>query len=163
MPRRPGIIKLVCGPVVRKAVPNTLVLRLAVRFGIVASAGTSQQTMQRSSVSLLPLAACRVVGEVSYPVDVEFDLIFPRPGNTYKRIYPFPIICGIRNAAAIWPFQLSYVVMIEGRSARRARRDSVPSPVRGRGPGCDPIPQLARGAASGPRSVLRHTPLQQSR
>jgi len=50
--------------------------------------------------------------EPTYPVDVEVDIIFPRPGETYKRIYPFPVVYVVRNAAAIWPFEFSFNWMI---------------------------------------------------
>ncbi|MBE3043053.1 hypothetical protein IMZ48_10875 [Candidatus Bathyarchaeota archaeon] len=75
---------------------------------------------------------------MSYPVDVEFDLIFPRPGGTYKRIYPFPIIYGIRNAAAIWPFQLSFVVMIQAGAPDELDGIAYLPPFEGDGPGATP-------------------------
>ena len=70
--------------------------------------------MRWSWISIPLLAAWCAAGEPTYPVDVEADIIFPRPGGTYKKIYPFPIVYVVRNAAAVWPFGFSFSWMLTG-------------------------------------------------
>ncbi|KAL0934796.1 uncharacterized protein CTRU02_209387 [Colletotrichum truncatum] len=36
------------------------------------------------------------------PADIEVDLVFPVANQTYKKIWPFPIIFAIRNASQLW-------------------------------------------------------------
>lgn len=81
------------------------------------------------------LAAWCAAREPSYPVDVEVDLIFPRPGGTYKRIYPFPIIYVVRNAAAVWPFEFAFIVSIQGGEPDEIVQQAYLPPFEGEGPG----------------------------
>ena len=36
------------------------------------------------------------------PANVEVDLVFPRANQTYRPVWPFPIVFGIRNASSLW-------------------------------------------------------------
>lgn len=49
------------------------------------------------------------------PADIEVDLVFPVANETYKHIWPFPIIFAARNASQPWqendeiaPFQIDW-------------------------------------------------------
>ncbi|KAH7159573.1 hypothetical protein B0J13DRAFT_492718 [Dactylonectria estremocensis] len=41
-----------------------------------------------------------------FPFDVEVALLFPRPNETYRAIYPFPIVFAISSAVRAWPYGL---------------------------------------------------------
>lgn len=36
------------------------------------------------------------------PANVEVHLVLPRPNQTYRPVWPFPIVFGIRNASSVW-------------------------------------------------------------
>ena len=38
----------------------------------------------------------------------ELDLIFPRINETYKPVYPFPVVFAIRNPGAVWPYNFHF-------------------------------------------------------
>ncbi|KAL1954117.1 hypothetical protein VTO42DRAFT_1741 [Malbranchea cinnamomea] len=63
--------------------------------------------MLRLALFLFALLFTLSGADRSYPQNVEVDLIFPR-NDTYRAIYPFPIVFAIRNAAAIWPFNFEF-------------------------------------------------------
>jgi hypothetical protein len=38
----------------------------------------------------------------------QLDILFPRPNETYKRVYPFPVVFALHNPAALWPYGFKY-------------------------------------------------------
>ncbi|KAF6802649.1 hypothetical protein CMUS01_15295, partial [Colletotrichum musicola] len=55
-----------------------------------------------ASSALLWLLSCLFLLCVASPADIEIDLVFPKANETYKLIWPFPIIYTIRNASQLW-------------------------------------------------------------
>ncbi|KAF6814112.1 hypothetical protein CPLU01_14471 [Colletotrichum plurivorum] len=58
-------------------------------------------SLERFFFSLLLLSRLFLLCAAS-PADVEVDLVFPKANETYKLIWPFPIIYAIRNAFQLW-------------------------------------------------------------
>jgi hypothetical protein len=56
--------------------------------------------------SLLATANASSTNFSTLPANVEVDLIFPRPNETYQPVYPFPIIFALRGAAATLDYDL---------------------------------------------------------
>ncbi|KAI9367407.1 hypothetical protein BJX61DRAFT_547510 [Aspergillus egyptiacus] len=54
---------------------------------------------------------------------VELDLVFPR-NETYRPIYPFPIVFALRNPAALWPFDFTLTAKLEWWSHEENRTAS---------------------------------------
>ena len=55
--------------------------------------------------------SCQPV-RAAVPETVELDLVFPR-NETYRPVYPFPIVFALRNPAVIWPFDFTFVAKLE--------------------------------------------------
>ncbi|RSL94226.1 hypothetical protein CEP52_012748 [Fusarium oligoseptatum] len=49
-----------------------------------------------------------------FPFDLGVNLIFPRPNETYRPIYPFPVVFAITGAAEAWPYQFRFTWRLEG-------------------------------------------------
>ena len=43
----------------------------------------------------------------SYPAEFGVDLVFPRPKDVYKRVFPFPVVLAVHGAPDIWPAGVS--------------------------------------------------------
>ncbi|RYO97207.1 hypothetical protein DL763_002868 [Monosporascus cannonballus] len=58
--------------------------------------------MGRFQQLLLILFVHLVAPSIAIPANVELDLIFPRANRTYKPVWPFPVVFGIRNVSQLW-------------------------------------------------------------
>jgi hypothetical protein len=71
--------------------------------------------------SLLHLSPGAVAQEL--PTTVEWDLVFPRQDETYKRVEYFPIVFAIRNAPAVWSAGLQLSWTLYERNSSGAIKD----------------------------------------
>ena len=55
--------------------------------------------------ALLSLAGTLVAAQTG---TAQIDMLFPRPNETYKRVYPFPVVFALHNPAALWPYGFKY-------------------------------------------------------
>jgi hypothetical protein len=55
-------------------------------------------------ILLCLLGASGLLHAVQLPTTVQFDLVFPRNNTVYKPVYPFPVVFGLHNGSAAWPY-----------------------------------------------------------
>jgi hypothetical protein len=68
--------------------------------------------LSRLVVVVLQLAAFAATSQVSLPANIEIDVIFPRQGETYAPVSPFPVVFAIQNAAVAWSFGFQFEWLI---------------------------------------------------
>lgn len=54
----------------------------------------------------------------SFPIDLGVNLVFPLPNETYRPVYPFPVVFAITGAAEAWPYQFFFSWWLEGNHSR---------------------------------------------
>ncbi|KAI8666967.1 hypothetical protein NCS56_00831700 [Fusarium sp. Ph1] len=87
--------------------------------------------MKFSSVFLAsfgPLASLGMQKRESweFPFDLGVNLVFPRPNETYRPVYPFPVVFAITGAAEAWPYQFNFRWSLEGNHSWPIRVDDRP-------------------------------------
>ncbi|KAJ4318852.1 hypothetical protein N0V84_006666 [Fusarium piperis] len=60
------------------------------------------------------------------PFDLRVNLVFPRPNETYRPVYPFPVVFAITGAAEAWPYQFNFRWWLEGNHSWPIRIDELP-------------------------------------
>ena len=70
--------------------------------------------LSRLVIVVLQLAAFATrAAQISLPANVEIDVVFPRQGETYAPVSPFPVVFAIQNATVAWSFGFSFDWNIE--------------------------------------------------
>ena len=59
-------------------------------------------------LQLAAFATSAATPQVSLPANIEIDVIFPRQGETYAPVSPFPVVFAIQNAAVAWYFSFTF-------------------------------------------------------
>ncbi|KAK1849821.1 hypothetical protein CCHR01_07554 [Colletotrichum chrysophilum] len=79
---------------------------LPIKVSCKAETGSNRPAMRlihpKYVVSALILLSRLLAICAASPADVEVDLVFPVANETYKHIWPFPIIFAVRNASQLW-------------------------------------------------------------
>jgi hypothetical protein len=63
-------------------------------------------------LQLAAFATSAATPQVSLPANIEIDVIFPRQGETYAPVSPFPVVFAIQNAAVAWSFGFAFEWLI---------------------------------------------------
>ncbi|KAF4948858.1 hypothetical protein FGADI_9348 [Fusarium gaditjirri] len=61
-----------------------------------------------------------------FPIDLGVSLIFPRPNETYRPIYPFPIVFALTGAAKAWPYGFKLQWRLERNWTTPIKKEDVP-------------------------------------
>ncbi|KAF5562708.1 hypothetical protein FNAPI_3027 [Fusarium napiforme] len=61
-----------------------------------------------------------------FPIDLGVSLIFPRPNETYRPVYPFPIVFALTGAAKAWPYGFKLQWRLEGNWTTPIKKEDVP-------------------------------------
>ena len=61
-----------------------------------------------------------------FPFDLGVNVVFPRPNETYRPVYPFPVVFAITGAAEAWPYQFNFRWSLEGNHSWPIRVDDRP-------------------------------------
>ncbi|KAF5578397.1 hypothetical protein FPANT_10005 [Fusarium pseudoanthophilum] len=61
-----------------------------------------------------------------FPIDLGVSLIFPRPNETYRPVYPFPIVFSLTGAAKAWPYGFRFSWSIEGNWSSGIKVEDLP-------------------------------------
>lgn len=61
-----------------------------------------------------------------FPFDLGVNLVFPRPNETYRPVYPFPVVFAITGAAEAWPYQFRFTWGLEGNHSGTVHVDDRP-------------------------------------
>ncbi|KAF5970285.1 hypothetical protein FCOIX_10483 [Fusarium coicis] len=61
-----------------------------------------------------------------FPIDLGVSLIFPRPNETYRPVYPFPIVFALTGAAKAWPYGFKFQWRLEGNWTTPMKKEDVP-------------------------------------
>ena len=67
--------------------------------------------LSRLAIVVLQLAffaTSAATSQISLPANIEIDVIFPRSGETYAPVSPFPVVFAIQNAALAWSFGFQF-------------------------------------------------------
>ncbi|KAF1815232.1 hypothetical protein P152DRAFT_480294 [Eremomyces bilateralis CBS 781.70] len=67
------------------------------------------------AILLLPVAVAQNI--VTFPTDIEVDLVVPRPNTSYLVQSPFPLIFAIQNAKVAWDFGFIFRWELFGKTA----------------------------------------------
>ncbi|EEU39355.1 uncharacterized protein NECHADRAFT_81463 [Fusarium vanettenii 77-13-4] len=88
----------------------------------------SQEKRATSRASFGPIASLGMQkGESSeFPFDLGVNLVFPRPNETYRPVYPFPVVFAITGAAEAWPYQFRFTWGLEGNHSGPIHVDDRP-------------------------------------
>ncbi|KAI1011463.1 hypothetical protein LB504_002206 [Fusarium proliferatum] len=62
----------------------------------------------------------------TFPIDLGVSLIFTRPNETYRPVYPFPIVFDLTGAAKAWPYGFELQWCLEGNWKTRIQKEDVP-------------------------------------
>ncbi|RSL63084.1 hypothetical protein CEP54_005416 [Fusarium duplospermum] len=62
----------------------------------------------------------------AFPIDLQVNLVFPRLNETYRPVYPFPIVFAITGAAEAWPYEFSFSWWMEGNHSYPIQIDDLP-------------------------------------
>ncbi|KAF9765095.1 hypothetical protein IL306_002683 [Fusarium sp. DS 682] len=61
-----------------------------------------------------------------FPIDLGVSLIFPRPNETYRPVYTFPIVFTLTGAAKAWPYGFKLQWRLEGNWTTSIKTEDVP-------------------------------------
>ncbi|KAF5723359.1 hypothetical protein FMUND_1993 [Fusarium mundagurra] len=61
-----------------------------------------------------------------FPIDLGVSLIFPRPNETYRPVYPFPVVFALTGAAKAWPYGFKLQWRLEGNWTTPIKKEDVP-------------------------------------
>jgi len=61
-----------------------------------------------------------------FPIDLGVSLIFPRPNETYRPVYPFPIVFAFTGATKAWPYGFRLSWSIEGNWSSPTKIEDLP-------------------------------------
>jgi hypothetical protein len=56
------------------------------------------------STALCLLGTFHLTSATQLPTTVQFDIVFPKNNTAYKPLYPFPVVFGLHNGSAAWPY-----------------------------------------------------------
>jgi hypothetical protein len=59
-------------------------------------------------LQLAAFATSTAAAQISLPANIEIDVVFPRQGETYAPVSPFPVVFAIQNAAVAWSFGFQF-------------------------------------------------------
>ncbi|ENH63237.1 hypothetical protein FOC1_g10009132 [Fusarium oxysporum f. sp. cubense race 1] len=61
-----------------------------------------------------------------FPIDLGVSLIFPQPNETYRPVYPFPIVFALTGATKAWPYGFKLQWRLEGNWTTPIKKEDVP-------------------------------------
>ncbi|KAF5570415.1 hypothetical protein FPHYL_1251 [Fusarium phyllophilum] len=61
-----------------------------------------------------------------FPIDLGVSLIFPRPYETYRSVYPFLIVFAFTGAAKAWPYGFRFSWSVEGNWSSGIKVEDLP-------------------------------------
>ncbi|KAF4494399.1 hypothetical protein FAGAP_9488 [Fusarium agapanthi] len=61
-----------------------------------------------------------------FPIDLGVSLIFPRPNETYRHVYPFPIVFALTGAVKAWSYGFKLQWRLEGNRKTPIKKEDVP-------------------------------------
>lgn len=96
--------------VVHQTLPDLILLTVKSRASLGTSVSLGMQKRESSE----------------FQFDLGVNLVFPRPNETYRPVYPFPVVFAITGAAEAWPYQFNFRWSLEGNHSWPIRVDDRP-------------------------------------